>query len=1321
MGAVSHRIRVPLLAVFRWCWYTVGILLILFALVISLAQYYFPRLSDYQSQLISEVNSRTPFGVAASRLTAEWTGLAPTIFARDLRLFDRAEPQNVLVSVAAAEIRIDLIQSLVSQEVRVRKLIVENADIRLNEDENGNWTLVKTESEHQRGISEFLLGLVLGVREVEFIGSRVSLDFQHKPDLIDATASLRLENFKGFRRLRVAIDAAAERQSLNLLLEAKGNLRESNRFSLEGYLELEAVSTERFESMLQNLGLRLSPTRLSGSLWLSRTPDAQMVIQGELHSPSLVWNYDRGKLRTELTDVALDAQMRLLPGRSIEVSVAELQAQWLGQTLTFDDLSMVRELSHSGGPLHVAMSTLDVGPLIQALRKSPLLSDRLASTISILNPRGLLRNLSITVPVTSDDRERFALSATLDDVQVSPWQGAPGAKGVRGYLSLGARSGFVELDSDHLQLNFARVFDHSMDFSSGRGRVDWAIGDSGIRVWSQLLHLHGDKGRVRGHFLLDMPSDPSVADTLSILASLTKANAQDYRYFLPRRIDASLEQWLGSAVRGGQVQEAGFHLHMPVSRPRPPKAFDLQLVIDIVDGKLKFDPNWPALNDLAGTLYVDNASNIRAHLADGTILGNRFDQFVVSVVRPEGSEARRLGFAGTIASDLSSAVNLFKQTPLKNLVNDRLSDWNVGGKLHARVSADLPLRTDLAADVDAHVAVAAVISDGRLELPRWRLALDNIDGSLRFDMAGGLRSRALSASLWGKSITGRLGVVDPLAQDKGVSLDLTGAVDVVQLAEWLRQPVLHMARGVTPVHARIELESDSTRLAARSDLVGVEFRAPAPFDKSAEEELPLEARYELIGDESRTELILADTAAAVISLGSTEDSTRVGIQIDAKPQLPELPSNGLQLNGRLVRADLGEWLSTIGQYLTLSGQYPKPALSIEANLEILDLSANQLSLPDVVLKIRRDAPETRVDVLHPALQGTFRINDDPTLPLIVRLEELKLEAFLDRATETGETAAVEVPKTLAGIELPDAELTIDSLTRSDEDLGSWAFSLQRLPQGLRIKNLKGTLRGLEITGREPDEGASLVWDWEDPGVSTGFDGAVSSHRIDAALKALHLPALAEAKKTRVTVGFQWPGAPQDFDVSQLTGWGRFELRDGRLLDVENSPGLRIMGVLNLNEIVRRLQFNFEDFFKKGLTFDRFSGHLAFEPGLLTIMDAIELKGPSTRFNLTGGADLRSDRINAELVATLPLGSNLPWVAAMAGGPAVAAGVFVASKIFENQVGKLSSAVYSVTGPIDDPEVTLVKVFDTGDGDAEHKDASPASDNESAEIGKREPG
>ena len=65
----------------------------------------------------------------------------------------------------------------------------------------------------------------------------------------------------------------------------------------------------------------------------------------------------------------------------------------------------------------------------------------------------------------------------------------------------------------------------------------------------------------------------------------------------------------------------------------------------------------------------------------------------------------------------------------------------------------------------------------------------------------------------------------------------------------------------------------------------------------------------------------------------------------------------------------------------------------------------------------------------------------------------------------------------------------------------------------------------------------------------------------------------------------------------------------------------------------------------------------------------------------------------QAVATLPVADNLPWVAALTASLPVAAGVFVVSKLLQKQVNRLSSAVYSISGSWDDPEVKFKHIFD----------------------------
>ena len=84
--------------------------------------------------------------------------------------------------------------------------------------------------------------------------------------------------------------------------------------------------------------------------------------------------------------------------------------------------------------------------------------------------------------------------------------------------------------------------------------------------------------------------------------------------------------------------------------------------------------------------------------------------------------------------------------------------------------------------------------------------------------------------------------------------------------------------------------------------------------------------------------------------------------------------------------------------------------------------------------------------------------------------------------------------------------------------------------------------------------------------------------------------------------------------------------------------------------------------------------------------------PSGRMNMAGDFDLVNEQVDAQLVATLPVATNLPWVVALLGGVPAAAGVYLTSKLVEKQVDRLSSISYTLSGPFDDVGVAVDRIF-----------------------------
>ena len=144
-------------------------------------------------------------------------------------------------------------------------------------------------------------------------------------------------------------------------------------------------------------------------------------------------------------------------------------------------------------------------------------------------------------------------------------------------------------------------------------------------------------------------------------------------------------------------------------------------------------------------------------------------------------------------------------------------------------------------------------------------------------------------------------------------------------------------------------------------------------------------------------------------------------------------------------------------------------------------------------------------------------------------------------------------------------------------------------------------------------------------------------------------------------------------------------------------------------------------FEAGIPFDSVQGEIDVRDGLLTV-SRMDVEGGSS-FRFSGISDLRTRSLDGQLVATIPVANNLPWIAALAASLPVAAGVFVVSQVFNKQMNRLSSAVYSIGGNWNDPEVTFDRIFDNtphnaggaSSDDAVEEAAAPAADGDAPEA------
>ena len=136
----------------------------------------------------------------------------------------------------------------------------------------------------------------------------------------------------------------------------------------------------------------------------------------------------------------------------------------------------------------------------------------------------------------------------------------------------------------------------------------------------------------------------------------------------------------------------------------------------------------------------------------------------------------------------------------------------------------------------------------------------------------------------------------------------------------------------------------------------------------------------------------------------------------------------------------------------------------------------------------------------------------------------------------------------------------------------------------------------------------------------------------------------------------------------------------------------MLGLLNVNTILRRLTFDFRDVFASGFQFDRmrFSGVLA--EGEAILQEAFIIS-PAAFVRMEGKIDLDEEMIDMEMHVSPDLGGNLALISALA-NPAAGAIVFIGQQVFKDEMRNSSFISYRANGTWEDFELEEINEEET---------------------------
>ncbi|MEP4147601.1 MAG: DUF3971 domain-containing protein [Halioglobus sp.] len=1277
-------------------WGLAVIAVVLLAIYVSLGRLFSTNLQTWQDDVLAELNNRVPFLISADRLAGEWHSFTPEIVFHGLEL-DLPGSETVPLQLSGGRVGIDVLRTLGSRSLQFTSLQLNGLELRGQLTADGKFVIPGLTGNGGE-LGQWLRKFLLNIEYITLQGNVLKL-LLPSGETREYSLDLHLARDGSVRQLTADMLSTAG-TDIQLVGRGLGDPFRPDEFEGMLYLRLDAGNLAAVGEMLA----------VQPEVWL----------EGRLDSEAwLSWNRGRAGLEVDVDISDLVLRPREgdwsvpLDSLSFQASLEEAENHWtlfannLNASLGDVAASIPRvQVDSWGSSLRVRTSSLELEPFNQLMQGLPSIPEKLRSVFATLAPRGELSALQVSLGDVSQPLSEWELEGNFDRLQVDSWKGAPGVTSGTGYFELSEAGGYVVIDSQQFTMAYPTLYSQPLYYDDFYGTLNLSWDEDALLLHSGLITATAVEGTAQALFALNIPfTKTEVGLEMDLMVGLANSHPIHRVKYIPYTLNESLLNWLSGAVGEGDVEQAGFVWRGSLT----PKASDfrtVQLMLNVANTSLVYHPDWPAVTGLQGAVLLDDTDvSVWADTA-------RLYQSQVEHLSAEawmGANAQmQLAIDGRVAGTAEDALRAVNESLLGQLTKGAFSDWTASGNARTELQLQLNLADK---NVPPVVDVRVDFADVDLLVNPGRLPLTDLNGLLSYSSRAGFSSQGLATRLWSEPVAlnvgqrSLLGVANAFEfTQSAVEVSFQSRVRTRELQAWLQQDALALASGEADVQGLVSVvPGEVPLLTLHSTLEGVALDLPQPWSKSEDVAAALEVALPLGGEQMVLGIALGD--ALSLQLDITGGGMRAAaLGVSAPP--PELIGGQLQVGGSASLVDVDGWLDFTNRYLL--GEQPAEETLLDPNslplqaesgrvaqsetgglrLVIEDAHADRLILwggeyEAVDFSLDLDSDGWQVRGSTDWLQGAYRQPAEGKASLV--LDYLDLSALADgRQNASGVEVEVD-QEALEPFEFSPVDVVVKEVRRDGKLIGDLQMSLESEGSSVLARGIHGELAGLRLL---PERPAELTWL---QGQSTELQAVLHFSDFGNTLDQLGYPPFLETEKGQLDLQIAWPGSPQAVALDRLDGALMLNVEAGRFLETPGGAGaLKVVEIVNLADIVSSLSLS--HMFESGISFHSMAGEVFFHSGTLEVSD-VTVQGSSSAFVVSGLSDIGSRSLDAELVATLPVANNLPWMAALAAGLPVAAGVFVVSKVFEKQVNRLSSGVYSIKGTWDDPEINFDRIFD----------------------------
>ncbi len=1081
----ARRVVLPLL----------GLLIILLAVLLSVARLALPLFDEQARSLVEQAALERGLALEVERLSLDWEGLGPRLSLHNTRIKGASESSAPL-QLQTLSLHFDLPRSLLSGRLQFDALEISGLVLHLQRDLQGAWGLSSINSGSLDANRPPNGGDASDASWPAWMGMAQKVVLrQSQLHVNDEISGLKLSsqemdalfeqgtNAQGTLQQRFVLKMQLP-ESLGGMLELRAHLQgefaDLVRPSGELWLDTPQLKLPGWRALFASLPNgdlalpvalsdlpQLNTGELGGQTWIS----LQHGGVTDVHA-SLDFSDVRVKRAQPLPSNDLPPSILLAPLAShVNIHLQHHDALWTfdldtepdaGQasslldkatnlTLQKPPAASVQRFSmrRDGDVLAFAAEHIDLSLLRPWLVATPILPEDIRRTLQRHRPLGVVQDMSLRLDVSQTPVHAQGTLRVSD----FGWQGGdelPGITGLDAQAWLDGNRSLLRLASEDVSIDSAGHLRQRLRLNHLQGDIAVFLPAANTPSPRSKLAIHSLKANNPDlELALDLRLDLPAAGSPLIDATGRLNNVATERVpaYLPIKVlEKEALDWLDSALANSQgfVPQADIRLHGALDQfPYFLNNSGLfSVIVDFEHLNLNYAPipapGWRPAEKLYGQLSFIN-NGLSGVIRRGQIQDVMLDAGTLAIA---DYDHPRLDLALKLHGDSAQMLDVLKHSPLFKSPKD-LDALKLNGT--AQLDLNMGIRLDILDQVPDRVEGWYRPKNARLQT--FGLDFSKLNGELHFVNLD-FDSQNLRAEL--KQNPAQIRVSSHLspntAQDeRGYHIEMETQT---QLGDWLQPAPSILAKlpGSFPLHAKLILSDDplsnpNMRLDLTSDLTGLAIGFPAPLKKAVATPHPTEARLSFknahIEHLSLTQAGLFDGQFKLNDQGIQAGAVHFGNDSYGKSQ--ELKTGELRLSGSLERFNLDEWIDALNTHAEQNNNeqenlFLPPTLRISGKVK--QLHALDSVWDNVPIEGMHNAQGWNIELDAPRISGQLIIPTQATVeaPVDIKLSRL---LFLEASSEAPFDSIQDKPKPpfeLSPIDpasLPALHLSIGELSYGD--------------------------------------------------------------------------------------------------------------------------------------------------------------------------------------------------------------------------------------------------------------------------------------------------